>query len=200
MNSSSTYTILRVSESAKQKNASAIQYHFGSRDRLVEAVFEHRMDVINPVRLEMLDALEPGDEASTVRQLVRIWTWPLAEQLRPRPEGNHYLQFLARAAKERELAVQLAPTELMSGWISVAEQLETLLCFLPGQIVEARLLAAGAQCLDGLAHLELDNAGNRSDFELLVENLIDMITAGLLAPISEESKSAQAALDNPQKG
>ena len=43
-------SLRQISEAAGQKNTSAIQYHFGSRDRLVEAVFALRMAVINPRR------------------------------------------------------------------------------------------------------------------------------------------------------
>ena len=40
-------SLRQISEEAGQKNTSAIQYHFGSRDKLIEAVFAMRMTRIN---------------------------------------------------------------------------------------------------------------------------------------------------------
>ena len=183
----------QISQAAKQKNASVIQYHFGSRDQLVEAVFENRMRVINPRRLARLDELEQAGRLGEARALISVWTWPLAEELRPRPDGNHYVQFLARTTREKQLAIQLAPIDLMTGWFRATDLLKALISDLPESVVRMRLLAAGDQCVNGLATLEAEYAGASPDFELQVETLIDMITAGLMAPMSEESRQAFTA-------
>ena len=189
----------QISERANQKNASAIQYHFGSRDQLVEAVFEYRMRVVNPKRLKMLGEIDGAGVAGDARALVSVWVWPLAEELRPREEGNHYLQFLARAAKEKQLAIQLAPIELMTGWFGATERITRLLPDLPEKVALTRVLAAGDQCVNCLATFEAEGAGASPDFELQIETLIDMITAGLLAPISEASRRAFEKAPGPSR-
>ncbi len=180
----------QISEAANQKNASAIQYHFGSRDQLVEAVFENRMRYINPKRLKLLDEVRPTGGSEEARALVSVWVWPIAEELQPREEGNHYVQFLARAAREKQMAIQLAPIDLMTGWFGTTERITRLMPDLPEMVSLTRVLAAGDQCLNCLATFEAEGAGASPEFELQVETLIDMITAGLMAPMSEASERA----------
>ena len=183
-------SLRQISEAAGQKNTSAIQYHFGSRDRLVEAVFALRMAVINPRRQAALDEVRKAGRIHDVRALVEVMVWPMAEELRPRPEGNHYLQFLSRAARERLLAIELAPPELMPAWMEPITHLSETMRYLPEAIAEARLLLASEQCVSALASFEARNIGASADFEFEVETLIDMIAAGISAPVSPRALAA----------
>ena len=51
-------SLREVATTAGQRNHSAVQYHFGSRAGLVEAVFDTRMTPIDARRAEMLVGLE----------------------------------------------------------------------------------------------------------------------------------------------
>ncbi len=51
-------TSMRQITRTAQVNLSAVNYHFGSKSALVEAVFQRRLDALNDERLRMLDALE----------------------------------------------------------------------------------------------------------------------------------------------
>ena len=183
-------SLRQISEAAGQKNTSAIQYHFGSRDRLVEAVFALRMAVINPRRQAALDEVRKAGRIHDVRALVEVMVWPMAEELRPRPEGNHYLQFLTRAARERLLAIELAPPDLMTAWMETITHLSETMRYLPEAIAEARLLLASEQCVSALASFEARDIGASADFEFEVETLIDMIAAGISAPVSPRALAA----------
>ena len=47
-------------------NLAAVNYHFGSKDALIEAVFRRRLDPMNAARIAALDALEgAGRRASS---------------------------------------------------------------------------------------------------------------------------------------
>lgn len=180
----------QISEAAGQRNASAIQYHFGSRERLVDAVFRNRMQRTNDRRLSMLEQLDAAGRGNDARALASVWVWPLAEELRPRPEGNHYLRFLATVAREKKLAIEIAPHELMTGLIRATERLRDLIAYLPDPVVQTRLLAAGEQCVNGLAIFEAEGLGGSRQFELTIETLIDMIAASIQAPMSGETQRA----------
>lgn len=177
-------SLRQISESAGQKNTSAIHYHFGSREQLVEAVFAHRMQQINPKRLSMLDTLRQQDKLENIRDIVAVMVWPLAEEIRPRDDGNFYVQFMARASRERLLVIELAPPDLMTGWHESVALLRARLSWLPDPITRARLISASDQCVSGLAGLEANGVGATAEFASRVENLIDMISAGLQAPVS----------------
>ena len=183
-------SLRQISEAAGQKNTSAIHYHFGSREQLIEAVFIHRMAKINPDRQARLDTLKKNGRLNDMRSLISALVWPMAEELRPRPEGNHYVQFLSRAYQEKHLTIELAPTELMTAWTELLGHIEALIRYLPTDIVQTRIASVADQCVFGLAAFEAMNLGETSAFEYKVETLIDMITAGATAPVSNAAMTA----------
>ncbi len=183
-------SLRQISEAAGQKNTSAIHYHFGSREQLVEAVFAYRMQHINPKRLARLQKLKEQEKLDSFRELVSVMIWPLAEETLPRDEGNFYVQFLSRSNQEKQLAIETAPIDLMTGWFETLRHLRALLSNLPDEIVRARLKTASDQCVFGLASLEATGLGNSPDLPARVENLIDMIAMGLQAPVSAATQRA----------
>src|SRR5580765_5251639 len=58
-------------------NLAAINYHFGSKDALIEAVFRRRLDPMNAARIAELDRLEaaagasPPDVEAIIRAFLR---------------------------------------------------------------------------------------------------------------------------------
>lgn len=187
-------SLRQIVEASGLRNASAVQYHFGSRDRLAEAVFEHRMSAINPRRQARLDAAAAAGRLDDMRALVSVWVWPLAEELAPRREGNYYVQFLAHATRDRRLAIELSRTDLVAAWVETGRHMNRLLNFLPPVIAATRQIVAGRQCVNSLAAFEADGLGGDPDFALNIENLIDMITGGLLAPVSAATLHTRAAM------
>ena len=184
-------SLRQISEEAGQKNTSAIQYHFGSRDKLIEAVFAMRMTRINPRRQAVLDDLTAHGRLGDVRSLVGAMVRPMAEELHPRPEGNHYLQFMSRTNQERLLVLELAPPELMTAWHAVIDHLKAAIRYLPPEIARTRIMLAGEQCVSALAAFEAEGAGASKEFAFRVETLIDMIAAGIAAPVSAATLAAQ---------
>ena len=82
-------SLREIGVAAGQRNNSATQYHFQSKDGLILALCEHRMRPVNERRVALLGALE-GDD---LRGLVEAFVFPLAEAVRP---GSFYLRFLAQ--------------------------------------------------------------------------------------------------------
>ena len=78
---------------AGQRNSSALHYHFGSRQGLVEAILsEHQTAMDHDVR-PALDALVAGPDAPTVRSVVSIWVDALTDQLQSE-SGRDFLRLL----------------------------------------------------------------------------------------------------------
>lgn len=83
-------SLREVQAASGQRNKSAAQYHFGSREGLIEAVVAARMGPINEQRLELLSELcDPPD----MRSLVEALVLPLAGATVGRP-GSHWARFL----------------------------------------------------------------------------------------------------------
>lgn len=86
-------TVRAVQEAAGQKNKSAVQYHFGGRQGLVDALVATRMAPANERRTAMLLDL---DEGAGVRALVEVLVVPLIESVLSR-QPSYWARFLVQA-------------------------------------------------------------------------------------------------------
>ena len=69
-------TSLRDITAQADVNLAAVNYHFQSKDSLIDAVIARRIEPVNRRRLEMLDAAGPNP---TIEQIVEAFVVPLAE-------------------------------------------------------------------------------------------------------------------------
>jgi len=67
-------TSLRDITAEAQDNLAAVNYHFQSKDSLIDAIIERRIEPINRSRFEMLDAAGPSP---TVEKIVEAFLLPL---------------------------------------------------------------------------------------------------------------------------
>jgi len=76
-------------------NVAAVNYHFGSRQGLVDAVFNRRMEPLNEERIRLLDEIPQGagESPPTLEAILRAFIGPTFRLNRAHPE---YMQFLAR--------------------------------------------------------------------------------------------------------
>lgn len=79
-----------VMAAAGQRNKSAAQYHFGSREGLIAAVVDARMGPINERRMQLLGELPSHP---TVREIAEVLVRPLVEAVIGE-RGSRWAQFL----------------------------------------------------------------------------------------------------------
>ncbi len=164
--------ILRL---AGQANDSAINYHFGSRWGLLEAIVAKHVAEMDSVR-----DVSPG----TLEELVRAWVTPAVDQLHT-ASGRDFLRIvnqvtdrsgardraLPEAIRGPRLTEQLALVEAELGALAEPLRIERLWsCWL----LTAASLAHRASSLEAAEDVQLDH-------QEYVENLIDMVTAVLRA-------------------
>lgn len=89
-------TVQAVQEAAGQRNKSAVQYHFGGREGLVEAILATRMAPTSERRTSML--LDLGPDPST-RDLVEVLVRPLVESVLSRTP-SYWARFLLQAISD----------------------------------------------------------------------------------------------------
>lgn len=87
-------TLREVQLQSGQRNKSVVQYYFGSREGLIEAVLEARMGPINTRRLAVLEEL--GDQPG-MRELVEALVRPLAEST-VLADGTYWARFLLQGS------------------------------------------------------------------------------------------------------
>src|SRR3982074_2676125 len=79
-------TVREITEAAEQRNVSALNYHFGSREGLLDAILVRHGDPTDIARGEML--AQVGRDAPS-RELVAALVVPYAAHL-SRPDGRDY--------------------------------------------------------------------------------------------------------------
>lgn len=148
------FTVRMLNDQAGARNASALYYHFETREGLIRAVWEHRMSVIDPERLRLLDGLTCRDTAHIIDAIVV----PLADQIKPAPAGGAYLRFLERVWRagvyEQEAFSNLPFT---TSWRMAYDLLrEGLAGTMPADLIEMKIRLVRTLIVSGLAGIEAD--------------------------------------------
>jgi len=87
---------------AADANTASINYHFGSKRGLIDAIVERRAEALGCRRAELLDELE-GAAPVDLRAVIRAMVLPTAELVHDDPTGRFYVSFLAALGDHPEL-------------------------------------------------------------------------------------------------
>ncbi|MFC9993108.1 TetR family transcriptional regulator [Nocardia sp. NPDC127526] len=174
-----------IAAAAGQRNNSAIQYHFGSRDGLIEAVVEHRLATLEVRRLELL--AEQTGSAASVHGLLEALVLPMFE-LNERYGINHYARFLEQIHTHPAVtdAANLA-SEARTSVRVIMQRLGDELTALPPGVRIRRLRTLPTVLFALLAdHERAVEAGRVESAEMRARmEIIDMLAGVLLAPVGD---------------
>ncbi|TXL71293.1 helix-turn-helix transcriptional regulator [Vineibacter terrae] len=186
-------SLREIAREADQKNNSALHYHFGSKDALLDAIIRYRMREVDALRNDYLDRCET-EGRTDLRAAVEALVRPLAHGLlSPRPD-NYYNRFLAAAQIHPDIdLIAHASEEAQGGFRRVYSKLEQALPRLPPALLRQRYLTGIALITFSLADFERIKArkvrqSRGFDMSRAVENLIDMTVGALAAPVSDQVK------------
>lgn len=177
-------SLRQIAVAAGHRNPAVVQYHFGSKSALLQAILEHRLPEINAARLEVLDRLRRDGRAGELRGLVESMARPLLDL---DPAKNHYVEFLSRLMTHREelrAAYSGTVSHVLSAQIT-AEGLKAALTHLPPWLLEYRFSMATELMVHVIAHQRAnvhddENHGlSREEFE---SGLFDAMVGLLSAP------------------
>ena len=147
------------------------------------------LDADRMSRLEAIRTKPP--DLPPLRDIVAVWVYPLANELRPRAEGNYYLRFLDRLRHDESENFAAEIVALQRGYQTIFSLVSEHLAQLPPVLRASRIALAAEQVISGLARLEAElqgREGSDGNFPTLaIENLIDYIAGGLAAPASATS-------------
>ncbi|HJR14767.1 MAG TPA: TetR/AcrR family transcriptional regulator [Rhodanobacteraceae bacterium] len=90
---------LRQVTAAAKVNLAAVNYHFGSKNNLIEEVFRRRLDELSQRRLERLADVAQS-ESTTLETLLDAFITPALELSLDREGGSVFMRVLARAFAE----------------------------------------------------------------------------------------------------
>lgn len=192
----------RITQAAGQKNESAIQYHFGSREAMIQAILELRTTVVNADRERMLEVERARADGRplSARAIARCLAEPLADHLRRSGGDSHYIRFLAQLWLDRPMWRKLENKAQDSGVIACLAALEAANPHTPRLVVEQRFALAIQMLNFGLAAMEqlIDDRGAAYDWtkgELRLANVVDCIEAIFQAALSPETVDAMRRID-----
>jgi TetR/AcrR family transcriptional regulator, regulator of cefoperazone and chloramphenicol sensitivity len=174
-------TLREVTEAAEQRNASAVQYHFGSRGGLLREILVRHGRPIDEGRGAILGDL--GDDPST-RDLVRALLVPYSSALGT-TSGRDYLRIVAQLSSgfaEWDVADDLRPPHLRR----ILALLEDRAGDGPPAVRRERVLQVVLLLAVALAErARVVESGKRPSLgeELFLDNLADMIVGALEAPV-----------------
>jgi AcrR family transcriptional regulator len=82
-------------------NLAAVNYHFGSKEGLVEAIVSRRLKPLSARRLELLDrALGASPSRPDVAEVVRAFVAPALEMIQNEPGGHAFARFILSAFQD----------------------------------------------------------------------------------------------------
>ena len=99
-------SIRQINALAGQRNTSAIRYHFGSKDGLLEALISQRMGELEHQRARALKRLDLAKSEASVRELVEALVVPLAQRVCSEPEWGCWVRILHELVSTRGDAYQ----------------------------------------------------------------------------------------------
>lgn len=90
-------SLSEITVAAKQKNRNALQYHFGNREGLLQAILHRHAGPVHELRRGYI-AVASESAWSSAEASARILIMPLADYVNSNPEAIHYVKVLAQLA------------------------------------------------------------------------------------------------------
>ena len=180
-----------ISREAGHKNHSALQYHFGNRDALIEAILDYRVTPINQRRLEQLRQLPDMRGEAQIEALVGVFVGPFADELLRPIDETAYVSILAQLyAYQRGREIFMKNRVRTRALHEITSQLIRVLKPVPLKVIHFRLQLMGRQTMAAVA--EWDEARRNGLIELDAEalvwrkkNLVRFIVGGLTAAVDQ---------------
>jgi AcrR family transcriptional regulator len=170
-------------------NNSAVLYHFGSKDKLVEAIFEHRLPRLRERRAELIAERAPTD----LRGWLECQIVAVLEQS-DRADSN-YLSFVASISQHGGEAFRHLPKRFAKAQTDYEEHVRACLTGLDEPLRTHRF----GQFMDMTVHTAANRERARAmrrpvlPLGLEVTNLVDCMVGFLTAPVSPDSRAALAS-------
>ncbi len=194
-------TSLRSLTSAASVNLAAVNYHFGTKEELFQAVLTRRLDPMNQERIDLLARLErdAGGKAMSCEKILFAMLIPALRLARDEKRGGkNFLRLLGRAyadpapfirhflsAQYAEMIGQYKEAFLKALPQLSRHELTWRLHFVMGAL---SYTLAGTDAVKLFAQM---TAAEKYDDELLLQRLAPFLVAGLKAPPLAESRKLE---------
>lgn len=187
-------TSLRAITGDAKANLAAVNYHFGSKEALLEAVFERRLVPLNRIRREKLEALRQAARASGRRppagEVLRAFVEPTLHFRDSGSGAEAFVRLVGRAIADpddtlRKIFMRHMEPIFFLLYDTLGEALPHLS---PSELFWRLHFALGAlshtMCMAGRFQLLPPGVAPPVDTASLTALVLDFVTAGMEAPCS----------------
>lgn len=183
---------------AAEANLGAINYHFGSKDRLILEVFARRLRPLHQEMIARLDALENknGSSEPKLEQILEAMVGPIVEVHETQPELASLLRLICLEVREPNSAVKAFVEAERAG---VAKRFDAAILravptLTPGEFLwRMKFLCGALHCgieiwtgVDNMMCSGPDIQPLRLDREGFIRRFVAFVSAGLSAPIPKD--------------
>lgn len=173
-----------IATKAGQGNHAAVQYHFGSREGLVRAIFDFRMEQMETARGAMLDRARATGSLKDARSILEIILLPQLDL--HDADGNHsYASFLcqyllqSRSPEFGDFSGS-EPPNLTEALRLLRERVD----YLPPYVAQRRLISVSLMFLNILMrHHGTDEAAFGESFPDALEDTMEQIVGSMCMPL-----------------
>jgi AcrR family transcriptional regulator len=173
-----------IATKAGQGNHAAVQYHFGSRDGLVRAIFDYRMEQMEVARGAMLHHARTNGCLKDARTILEIILLPQLDL--QDADGNHsYASFLSQyllQSRSPEFGnfSGSEPPNLTEALRLMRERVD----YLPPYVAQRRLISVSLMFLNILMrHHGTDETAFGESFSDALEDTMEQIVGGMCMPL-----------------
>lgn len=174
-------SLREIGLAAEQRNNAAIEYHFGSREGLLAAIYAYRAGQLDARCLELLSVLTDEGQLENVGALLRALLVPHVENLRD--PSNHFLRFLARALTEEARLNFVASNPVqpqLDAVMVIRGHIRKSLPELCDDVFDSRISTLINWSVHKLAEFSRDDPrATKEQIDLMFDDLVEMLEAAL---------------------
>ncbi len=186
----SSISVREITLAAGQKNNSALCYHFGSKEGLLQAILSKHAVAQRARRSKLFDRILSDDALDDVRRLCEVLVRPFADFLAGGRSEHAYLciasELYSDPSRSYEHICDMYDDPLISRIVGALLDSVPL----PTTVLHERLITGVGQVMHAAAsRARLEDSGvsrdPRTPIPLFVANLIDMFVAATMVPPSK---------------
>jgi len=193
-------TSMRLLTSKAGVNLAAVNYHFGSKDALIEALFRRRLDPMNAARIAELERLETEAKGHSLSpaEIIRAFVGQSLRHMEDtKSGGRNFIRLLVRTYTEPTKPIRVLIGQLYAKVMERYKQaLERALPHMPREELVWRMhfmfgtLSYTLAATDTVQLIAGAKPEDRYDARLLEERLTAFLAAGLSAPLKNSVRKA----------
>jgi AcrR family transcriptional regulator len=196
-------TSMRLLTSKAGVNLAAVNYHFGSKDALIEAVFRRRLDPMNAERIAALERIEREAEGRPLapEAIIRAFIGTGLRMIEDaKGGGRNFIRLLGRTYTDPAKPIRVLIGQLYAPAMArFKAAFERALPQMPGEELNWRLhfmfgtLAYTLAATDTVQLIAGCKPEDRYDAKLLEDRLTAFLASGLAAPLRAHDSVRKAA-------